>query len=95
MKAWEDRCGQEGSELRTNRSLTLVFKYRSHAISGMTRWKKDSMEFIVSIHKRTNRGGSPDRTCNLPRPVADALGDPDRLKFVMVDGQVIVEASEE
>ncbi len=61
----------------------------------MTRWKKGSTEFTVSVHKRTNRDGSPDRTCNLPRPVVDALGDSDSLRFVMSDGQILVEAGGE
>ena len=62
-------------------------------ILGMTRWKRGVTEFTVSVHKRANRDGSPDRTCKLPGPVAKRLGDPGRLKFVVSEnGRVFVEA---
>lgn len=58
----------------------------------MTRWKSDTTECTVRVSRGRNRGGTPDRTCRVPRPVAEALGDPDSLKFVIVNGQVVVEA---
>lgn len=62
----------------------------------MTRWKRGATEFTVSVHRRANQDGSPDRKCNLPWPVAERLDDPGKLRFVISkDGRVYVEAANE
>ena len=52
----------------------------------MTRWKKNASEFDVRPNKNRNRDGSLDQTCRIPRPVAEALGNPTSLKFLMRGG---------
>ncbi len=58
----------------------------------MTRWKKNASEFDVRLNKNRNRDGSPDLTCRIPKPVAEALGNPTSLKFLMSGDQVLVTA---
>ncbi|MDH3657174.1 MAG: hypothetical protein OEM77_03465 [Nitrosopumilus sp.] len=45
----------------------------------MTKWKKDAKEFIVSVNYNDARGSQ----CNIPKPILEFLGEPDRLKFVI------------
>ena len=45
----------------------------------MTKWKKDAKEFVVSVNYNDARGSQ----CNIPKPILEFLGEPDRLKFVI------------
>ena len=58
----------------------------------MTCWKKNASEFDVQPNKNRNRDGSLDQTCRIPRPVAEALGNPTSLKFLVSGGQILVTA---
>ena len=59
-------------------------------MTSMTRWAKGQSEFTVSLNHDTKRGC----IAIIPKPVLENLGVPDRLKFVMVDGQILVRAGE-
>ena len=56
----------------------------------MTRWKKDATEFPVRVSSNGHT-----KSCRIPKPVLESLGVPARIKFVMADGRVLVEAGEE
>lgn len=53
----------------------------------MTKWKADETEFPVSITHNTKRHTS---YCYIPKPVLAFLGNPNGLKFIIRDGQVVV-----
>lgn len=50
----------------------------------MPKWKKDAKEFTVSINYNKNRGYQS----SIPKPIIEALGDPNTLKFI-IQGKVI------
>lgn len=50
----------------------------------MPKWRKDAKEFVVSINYDDIRGSQ----CNIPKPVLEFLGNPDKLKFVMTGKNV-------
>lgn len=45
----------------------------------MARWKKDAKEFPVSVNYVEGRGASS----SIPKPVAEALGNPKSITFVL------------
>ena len=45
----------------------------------MTRWKKDETVFDVNVNYHEKRGYQ----IYVPRPIMDALGDPDMIDFVL------------
>ena len=45
----------------------------------MPKWKKDAKEFTVSVNFNENRGYQS----SIPKPIIDALGDPDTITFVI------------
>lgn len=45
----------------------------------MPKWQKDAKEFVVSINYNETRGTQ----CNIPKPVLEFLGKPEKLKFVI------------
>lgn len=45
----------------------------------MPKWKKDAKEFSVSVNYNESRGYQS----SIPKPVMDALGNPNTLKFEM------------
>ena len=54
---------------------------------NMTRWKKDATEFVVSLlHNRP--GGTSIST--IPKPLLEMLGNPNKLKFVIKNGKIIM-----
>lgn len=53
----------------------------------MTRWKKDETVFAVSVSSNGHT-----RSCRLPKPVLELLGDPDTVSFVVDGGDVRVVA---
>ena len=57
----------------------------------MTRWAKDQSEFTVRLNHDTRRGC----IAIIPKPILESMGVPARLKFVLEDGQVRVEAGGE
>ena len=50
----------------------------------MPKWKKDAKEFTVSVNFNESRGYQS----SIPKPIIDALGDPDKVTFV-IDGKNI------
>jgi len=55
----------------------------------MPKWKKDAKEFVVSVTHHETRG----HQTYVPKPVMEKLGNPDALKFVMLDHKVEVHAA--
>ena len=45
----------------------------------MPKWKKDAKEFTVGVNFNENRGYQS----SIPKPVMNALGDPEQVKFVI------------
>jgi len=54
----------------------------------LPKWKKDASEFEVSVTYHPHRGYQS----YLPKPVMEALGKPDAVKFVMKGKKIEVEA---
>ncbi len=54
-----------------------------------SKWKKDAKEFVVSVTHHETRG----HQTYVPKPVMEKLGNPDALKFVMLDHKVEVHAA--
>ena len=54
----------------------------------MPKWRKDAKEFVVSINYDDSRGSQ----CNIPKPVLEFLGNPDKVKFVMTGKNVRVKS---
>lgn len=50
----------------------------------MTKWKKDAKEFTVGVNFNEDRGYQS----SIPKPIIDALGDPDKVTFV-INGKTI------
>ncbi|HJW20094.1 MAG TPA: hypothetical protein VJ571_06015 [Candidatus Nitrosotalea sp.] len=50
----------------------------------LPKWKKDAKEFTVSVNYNESRGYQS----SIPKPIMDALGDPEKIKFV-VSGNTI------
>lgn len=45
----------------------------------MPKWKKDAKEFTVSINYNKDRGYQS----SIPKPIIEALGEPNKLKFTI------------
>ena len=56
----------------------------------MTRWAKEQSEFTVKLNHDARRGC----IAIIPKPVLENLGIPERLTFVMSNGQILVTAGE-
>ena len=56
----------------------------------MTVWPKDAKEFTVSVIPKDRRTSYS----YMPKPILQALGNPDRLKFIIQDGYVEVRGSD-
>ena len=67
---------------------------KKYAIPHVTRWKKDAREFTVSLNDVKRSNGTRDRTCRVPGPVAEALGEPRKLRFILRRGRVYVEPAD-
>jgi len=50
----------------------------------MPKWKKDAKEVTVSVNFNETRGYQS----SIPKPIMDALGDPEQVKFVINGGKV-------
>ena len=57
----------------------------------MTAWQKDAKEFAASAVPNKDRRTSYSY---MPKPTLQALGNPDRLKFIIQDGYVEVRGSD-
>ena len=57
----------------------------------MARWKKDAKEFPVSVNYVSGRGAGS----SIPKPVAEALGNPKSITFVIKANRVEVRASDD
>ena len=56
----------------------------------LPKWKKDETEFPVHVSRHKTRGYQT----YLPKPVMEALGDPDFVKFVLKGKKVEVQSDE-
>ncbi|HVB11920.1 MAG TPA: hypothetical protein VNE86_02210 [Nitrososphaerales archaeon] len=56
----------------------------------MPRWKEGSREFTFSVNSHETRG----HQCTIPKPVIEALGEPERITFMIKGKRVEVEAAE-
>lgn len=56
----------------------------------MPKWKKDATEFKVGVNYVNKRGYSS----SIPKPVMEALGEPDSIKFVVKGKKVEVVPAE-
>lgn len=56
-------------------NITSYFRY------VMTKWKKDTTEFDMSVHVLKNKDGSKSYTCYVPKPIMDMLNYPNRIIF--------------
>jgi hypothetical protein len=50
----------------------------------LPKWKKDAKEFTVSVNFNKDRGYQS----SIPKPIIDALGEPERVTFV-IDGKEV------
>ena len=55
----------------------------------MPKWKKDATEFKVGVNYNEVRGAQS----SIPKPVVDALGHPNVIKFVIKGKKVEIEPS--
>ncbi len=56
----------------------------------MPKWKEGATEFTVGVGYSEIRGYA----CTIPRPVIEALGEPERITFMIKGKRVEVEAAE-
>jgi hypothetical protein len=56
----------------------------------MPKWKKDQKEFAVSVTYHEQRGSQ----CYLPKPILEILGNPKRIKFIVKNKRIEVEAGD-
>lgn len=56
----------------------------------MPKWKKDATEFEVGVNYHEVRGAQS----SIPKPVIDALGHPDKIKFIVKNKRVEIEPCE-
>jgi hypothetical protein len=56
----------------------------------MPKWKKDQKEFAVSVTYHEKRGCQ----CYLPKPMMEMLGNPSRIKFIVKNKRIEIEAGE-
>jgi hypothetical protein len=56
----------------------------------MPKWKKDAKEFIVSINHNKSRGYQS----SIPKPIIEALGDPNKLKFTINGKDIKISSAE-
>ena len=57
----------------------------------MPKWKEGSTEFTVSVGYSEKRGYA----CTIPKPVIEALGEPERITFIVRGRKVEVQRVEE
>ncbi|AIC16747.1 hypothetical protein [Nitrososphaera viennensis] len=54
----------------------------------MPKWKKDATEFEVGVNFSEGRGAQS----SIPKPVYDALGQPETIKFIVKNKHIEIEA---
>ena len=54
----------------------------------MPKWKKDETKFTVSVNYNEHRGYQS----SIPRPIIEALGDPDSITFIMKNNSIEITA---
>jgi len=59
--------------------------------SDMAKWKEGAIEFTVGVGYSENRGYA----CTIPRPVIEALGEPERITFMIKGKRVEIEPAED
>ena len=63
-----------------------MFKYVDSQFNMLPKWKKDAKEFTVSVNYNEDRGYQS----SIPKPIMDALGEPDRVTFVISGDTVTI-----
>ena len=53
----------------------------------MTRWKENETVFTV----RLSEDGRHSTICRVPKPIQNFLGNPNSVKFIIVDKKIIIE----
>lgn len=57
----------------------------------MPRWKEGTSEFTVTVNKHEHRGYQ----VNIPKPIMEVLGEPDKITFEITKGKKVeIEAAE-
>ena len=56
----------------------------------MPKWQKNAKEFVVSINYNETRGTQ----CNIPKPVLEFLGNPEKLRFVITGKNVRIKTEQ-
>lgn len=54
----------------------------------MPKWKKDASEFEVGVNYSEGRGAQS----SIPKPIYDALGQPESIKFVVKGKKIEIQA---
>ena len=57
----------------------------------MPRWSKDAKVFVVSI---IDNKAAQVRFSNIPKPILEELGNPNKLKFMKIRGKVVIESGD-
>ena len=52
----------------------------------MTRWKKDTIDFPVRVSYNGHT-----KSCRIPKPILEMLGDPESITFRIKDDKIIVD----
>ena len=58
----------------------------------MPRWSKDAKEFVVSI---IDNKAAQVRFSNIPKPILEELGNPDKLKFTKIRDKIVIESGDD
>ena len=56
----------------------------------MPRWKKDATAFSVKV----TFDGKNSMVCRIPKPILEALGNPDKLKFLIQKNSINIIADD-
>jgi hypothetical protein len=70
--------------------IRRVYIHRETAPSALPKWKKDATEFRVGVYYHPTRG----ILVTLPRPIAELLGKPKSLTFIVRGKRIEVAASD-
>lgn len=67
-----------------------MYKYKKREIIVVPKWKKDQMEFPVTVSSHETRGFQ----AYIPKPLMEMLGNPKSIKFVIHGSEIHVEPHE-
>ena len=57
----------------------------------MPKWSKNAKEFVVSV---IDNKKAQVRFSNIPKPILEELGNPNRLKFMKIRGKIIIKSGD-